>query len=77
MWGVNGLQQIKKPCTGQWVIVDGLMYQIDGGQNEVCGINEGSGFIFCRPVDGSGVYMATDTKVKNLRIEDKLPVPER
>ena len=59
VWGVNNDQQIfkcKKPCTGQWVMVDGLMHVFDGGQNEVCGVNEKSDFIFCRPVDGSGAW---------------------
>ena len=58
MWGVSERQEIfkcKKPCSGQWEIVDGLqglLMQIDGGYTTVCGVTEYNG-VWCRPVDGS------------------------
>ena len=58
IWGTNrnhNTFKCKKPCSGDWVKVDGHLKQVDGGDREVCGINE-QNTIFCRPVDGSGTW---------------------
>lgn len=58
VWGTNRNHNIfkcKKPCGGEWVKVDGLLKQVDGGEREVCGINEQNA-LFCRPVDASGAW---------------------
>jgi hypothetical protein len=58
IWGVNrnhNIYKCKKPCSGSWIKIDGLLMQIDAGQREVCGVNRHYG-VFCRPVDGSGKW---------------------
>ena len=58
IWGVNRADQIykcKKPCTGQWKIVNGRLSQIDGGYVFVYGVNSG-GAVYSRPIDGSKAW---------------------
>ena len=46
VWGTNRAHQIfkcKKPCTGDWQLVDGLLRMIDGGEREVCGVTGSNG----------------------------------
>ena len=45
----------KKPCNGNWQLVDGRLKQIDGGEKYVYGVNSGND-VFTRPVDGSGSW---------------------
>ena len=59
MWGVNSNDSIfkcaKPQChlVGNWIQVDGLLKQIDGGDRAVYGVNANNQ-IYSRPVDGSG-----------------------
>ena len=59
IWGTtrgHSIFKCKKPCTGEdWVRVDGLLKQIDGGEREVCGVSRNNR-VYCRPVDGSGAW---------------------
>ena len=66
IWGVNSGDEIykcKKPCSGAWVPVDGLLKQIDGGQRAVYGVTAHDD-IFSRPVDGSGSWRLIPGKLK-------------
>ena len=68
IWGVNrgnNIYKCKKPCTGGWVRVEGLLKQIDGGEREVCGVNAGNN-LYCRPVDGSGVWRLVSPGFKHV-----------
>lgn len=58
VWAVNKYDHIlkcKKPCSGLWIPVPGLLTQIDGGQRAVYGVNRQNN-IYTRPVDGSGQW---------------------
>ncbi len=58
IWGVNiydVIYKCKKPCSGDWKLVDGALKQIDGGYSYVYGVNSANE-ILGRPVDGSGEW---------------------
>lgn len=71
MWGVNGHDNIfkceKPKCDvgSNWVKVDGLLKQIDGGAREVYGVNSNN-YIFARPVDGSGNWRHIPGTLKHI-----------
>ena len=67
IWGVSYLNAIfkcEKPCIGNWVPVDGLLTQLDGGQNRVYGVSDFYE-VFYRPVDGSGRW----TKITGIQLQ--------
>ena len=58
IWGVTTTDNIfkcRKPCNGEWELVDGLLKQVDAGPICVYGVNSWDN-IFARPVDGSGSW---------------------
>jgi len=68
IWGVNKYDQIykcKKPCSGSWEKVNGLLKQLDAGQGYVYGVNANKD-IFSRPVDGSGAWKHIPGKLKHI-----------
>ena len=68
VWATNSSHSIfkcKKPCSGNWILVNGGLKQIDGGEREVCGIAYDNG-LYCRPVDGSGAWRLVSPGFKHV-----------
>lgn len=49
------IYKCKKPCSGDWEIINGRLKQIDGGVQYVYGVNRNND-VFTRPVNGSGEW---------------------
>ena len=76
IWGVNSshlIYKCKKPCNGEWVLVDGRLKQIDGGYSYVYGVNSNDD-IYTRPIDGSGSWRHIPGKLKHITASGKLDV---
>lgn len=62
IWGVTsimGIVNCKKPCTTDWVDVEGTFKQVNGGQEFVYGISNTSQ-IYSKPLDGIGPWRSID-----------------
>ena len=72
-WGVTkayAIYKCKKPCSGQWVKIDGGLKQIDGGEAYVYGVSWNS-LIWRRPVDGSGTWQQIPGTLKQVTASGK------
>ena len=77
------IYKCKKPCNGEWQLVDGGLKQIDGGESFVYGVNSTNN-VHVRPIDGSGswkyisgqklkhVTASGDTRIYGVDTEDKI-----
>ena len=55
----------KKPCSGSWIRVDGLLKQIDGGEKYVYGVNSIDA-LYARKVNGSGSWRHIPGKLSHI-----------